>query len=134
MLSLVMSNEEAYENNPIVYFNSGNNRRSVCLADSRRNENIHEYDCTAAPFSAAAPVPHRMEHSIRLDGIWKRQNLDVRPLIGSNPRTGSIRLPTGFQFFLESDLFQHPGFRLFLFLVADFVGAGTANDPGLSQN
>ena len=50
------------------------------------------------------------------------------------PEDWFYSLPTGFQFFLESDLFQHPGFRLFLFLVADFVGAGTANDPGLSQN
>ena len=31
---------------------------------NRKRENIHEYDCTAAPFSAAAPVPHRMEHFI----------------------------------------------------------------------
>ena len=127
-----MIDEEAYENNPIVYFTGRSSRGSIRLADPRRNENLYRCDHPAAPFPTAAPIPHRVEHFVRLDGLWQRQNMDVHPLSGEKQSPESIRHSTGLQFLLEPDLFQRPSFWLFFFLATDAVGVGTADDPGFS--
>ena len=61
-------------------------------------------DVIASSVPAAAPFPHRLDHSLRSDGLRQRQDLALHALPGPEPGIESLRHPACSQFLLESDL------------------------------
>ena len=129
-----MIDEEAYENHSVGNYSCRSGRCPVRLADPGGYESLYRCDRAATPVSAAAAVPHCLDHSLWTHGIRQRQDLAESAFDAVQPGAESIRSAADLQFLLEPDLFQRPGLRLRFLLAAGPVAAGVADDSGLSRD
>ena len=89
---------------------------------------------TAATISTGHRISHCVEHSLRVNGCQRRQDLALTAFSRTQHWVKPVYYAIGGKLFLESDLLQCPSLRFCIFVAAIFVGAGVGHDPDLSES